>query len=986
MQSKRAVFGLAPDPVNTLKDRARPNRRVTADELRAILTSGIYPPIYDELPGLARRAYCDGDTAAIERLRAAKLLLPYFISGGFCPVHHNDETLEYNGRKQIDIDFKFKGGDIEALALLERIKTLRIPGVIIATLSPSTYGVKMLLATNNEDITRHAAALKFAVSFLSEVLEVEKKYFDTLGASQPVYLPYERTPGTLVYNSDPGVFQIPTEALQLPTGEQTGDVPAVTYGSDTISAAAEYLATNRIEVATCYAEYLRIMFAVHHAFNLDGETLALALLNNCPNFLQSATRANFSQRYRSIKHDKAKLVTGNSLVWLAQVNGWTIEQQAPQRKFKGKPGEYLTDVLTRYGVDLNDVFGKYIVSPTGSGKTNLAAILSGQPGRKIVLVVPTKALLKRICKRHEKEGAVPFFGGIQNRQLPDGVRFIVSTVQSFKALGTRVALQQFDVILDESHGLTADTSRGYKLADLRYFYNNAKQFARSLTFLTGTPLFNFHPDFAEIERWTITTPQQREKSVYIIDCGNIAATTAQYFRESVAAGRFPVVLLNDKYLKLAALTAALKGYNFAILNSSKKEDQVFETIAANAKIPDGIEGIITTVVLKEGNDINDQRRFDFIIVGQHHHSTIEQISARARTAADISVYILKGKDRKKSDRNFVPSMYARLAIERAQRFCDEHNAQTSTDDTTALYHELSARLAIQTAAVHEDNGRLDVCYFAINNEVYTAETFAEYANDQLQIKALEQYGFTYLESVTNTANDQHSDELAAKIAQAKEATKEQRKEAYTANLETLKSAVNPATIIRDAENKTVVPAAFKHVATLVKNFRLNHRDAIDILTGGDGGGRAFKLLVNQLRIETLRTNGDYMKSGRLFSLILLKLKKELRPGTKYTAAEIRDKMTAALALDKSIDLHFLQPDKDDSDAIGKANRKSVDLLRMFYRVTNAGKTAAIPGDPCPRKSVFILETHGYFHGQKNPTISDPATAEKTLLAALAAGY
>lgn len=97
-------------------------------------------------------------------------------------------------------------------------------------------------------------------------------------------------------------------------------------------------------------------------------------------------------------------------------------------------------------------------------------------------------------------------------------------------------------------------------------------------------------------------------------------------------------------------------------------------------------------------------------------------------------------------------------------------------------------------------------------------------------------------------------------------------------------------------------------------------------------------------------------------------------------------MTAALALDKSIDLHFLQPDKDDSDAIGKANRKSVDLLRMFYRVTNAGKTAAIPGDPCPRKSVFVLETHGYFHGQKNPTISDPATTEKTLLAALAAGY
>ena len=985
MQKNTLFFGLAPDPVNTPPNRARPNRKVTAADLRAILTCGQYPKIYDELPGLARLAYCDGDAAAIERLRALKMQLPYFISGGFCPVHHSDATLLYYAILQLDIDLKFKGGDIEALALLERIRQLQLPGVIIATLSPSTYGVKLLLKTNNKDIEKHTAALKFAVSFLSEVLDIEKKYFDMLGASQPVYLPYERTPGTLFYSSDPGVFQIPADALQTTTDDRTGDGPAVTYGSDTISAAAEYLITHRIEVATCYAEYLRIMFAVHHAFNLDGERLALNLLDNCPNFLQSATRSDFHKRYRSITHDKAKLITGNTLVRLAQANGWTMEHTAPQRRFEGRPGEYLTDILGRYNLDLNDVFGKYIVSPTGSGKTNLAAKLSGLPGRKVVLIVPTKALLKRICKRHEKDGATPFFGGKQNRQLPDGVRFIVSTVQSFKALGTRIELQQFDVILDECHGLTADTSRGFKLSDLRFFYNNAKQYARSVTCLTGTPLYNFHPDFVEVERWTITAPQRREKSVYILNCENIAATTANLFRDVVANGRVPIVLLNDKYLKLKALETALKGYNIAVLNSDKKQDQVFEAIAADAKIPDGIEGIITTVVLKEGNDINDQRGFDFIIVGQHHSTTIEQISARARTAADISVYILKGKDRKKSDRKFNPSQYAHLAIERAQRFCNEHNeynAQAPTDDTTALFHEIRARLEIQNAAVHEIDGRLEVCYFSINNEVYTADTYAQYANDQLQIKALEQYGFIYRDSISNTANDQHSGEQAAKIAQAKEATKEQRKEAYTTALETLKNSINPATVIRDAENKNVVPAAFKHVAALVKNFRLNHREAIDLLTGSDGGGRAFKLLFNQLSIESLRTNSNYMKSGRLFSLTILQLKKDLRPGIKYTAAQIREKLTAALALDKSIDLHFLQPESTDSEAIEKANRKAVDLLRMFYRVLPAGKNAAIPGDPCPRKSVFIIETFKHFRGHDHTTISDPATTEKTLLATI----
>jgi len=55
---------------------------------------------------------------------------------------------------------------------------------------------------------------------------------------------------------------------------------------------------------------------------------------------------------------------------------------------------------------------------------------------------------------------------------------------------------------------------------------------------------------------------------------------------------------------------------------------------------------------------------------------------------------------------------------------------------------------------------------------------------------------------------------------------------------------------------------------------------------------------------------------------------------------------------------------------------------MFYRVLPAGKNAAIPGDPCPRKSVFIIETFKHFRGHDHTTISDPATTEKTLLATI----
>ena len=115
--------------------------------------------------------------------------------------------------------------------------------------------------------------------------------------------------------------------------------------------------------------------------------------------------------------------------------------------------------------------------------------------------------------------------------------------------------------------MTSDTSRPYKLNVLRQFYDLAKT-ANSLTWLTGTALYNFHPDFDQVERLVVSAPQRIPKRAEFWDVENILATVCVGVRQSVARGRFPVVLLNDKRLRLAELRTALKDIPLAVLNLS----------------------------------------------------------------------------------------------------------------------------------------------------------------------------------------------------------------------------------------------------------------------------------------------------------------------------------------------------------------------------------------------------------------------------------
>lgn len=978
--SNNLFFALSTARVNALEHERRPSIRITFDDLREYIQGKkiTIPAEYNELPDLARRAYCDSDKDAADDLSNKKKALPYVLFSGFCPIHHDNATLEYNGALQVDFDFKTADGQRLTLDVLQRIRELRPAGVLLAVPSPSTFGVKILLQTDNQDKDRHREALDAAVAYLAELLDLDPKHADGLGASQPCYIPFERTPGQAYFNPDADV--LPITFSERNTDDQV-ERSAVVYSDDLVAAAAQYLTDQKIDVATCYDEYFQICCACKNAFgDQSGKQIAWHILENSAAFSVSDYRKKFGAHWRSIKRSGGRIVTGATLVHLAGKNGFCGLSERPGRTFDAKPGEYLTDVLDRHQIDLDDVCGKYIVSPTGSGKTTFVAeYLRRGSDRRVVLVVPTLALVNRICKRHQADGAVRFVG--RSRNITPDDRFVVTTPNSFPALATRVNLRLFDVFLDEAHGLTSDTSRTFKLDVLRKFYSTAKLLAKSGTYLTGTALYNSHPEFEQVERWTIRADRKIEKTAYLYQAEQVLAAAVAGIRQSIERGRFPVLLLNDKYLKLAEVETTLQDLKLAVLNSEKKEDALFKQITSSGIIPDDVQAIVTTTVFKEGNDLDDKRGFDFFVVGQHHSSTIEQLSARARTASDVSVYVIKGKDRKTHDRTFNPYRYAKKVEQNAQRFCDEQNNQDGSDDTAALFFERQIRQAIQYAPVHQDDdGKLQVCYFAVNNEVYQAETQVEYANDTYLARNLRRYGFDIVgENRQAVIQVTHDATAVQEIKQAKKVCKAEREAAHQAALDTLQAAISPAVVIQHAERDRTAPKAYKWLKRLVDKYGVEVRQGIELLREVDTG-KKFTLLENRIRIHLMRTNQTYLDSGRIWSIILRKVAEDLRPGKQaYTAEDLREKLVQTLALDKSIDLRFLEPEPDDQDAIVKANRRAIAILRMFFDVQEVGR---LTRRTCPRKRVFslnkITQFHGHVFGPKrtSSTSYDETTAKR----------
>ena len=383
-----------------------------------------------------------------------------------------------------DRDYKKPGGDVRVRIIMQVVRELMENGtlyyVVACFLSPSGYGLKLLVRTDNEDPKNHVAVAKAIFADLNKKLAdylPEGGKFDSLGASQPCYVPYD--PDAFFYPSVRPFHYVapevaPTDAA-APTAAPQQRKPAAanqqahsgtSADADELQAAYNFLLDNRVVLADCRNGYRTVIGVCMSAFGWSaGKDAAWSLLNNCPAFLAGdcSTRLHFEK----VTADRQPGVLPPE--WLfkqARAHGWRperrIEKTSPQATtqapLQAQQGEKFADFLTRRGEPLQ---GKRWVVPTGSGKT-YAVAASARAGNKTVLAVPVRSTARNISEQY---GAVLFDG--EHRDVPPDAGFFVVTYASVEVLAGRLsAVGEWHLVVDEVHNVTTSASPGFMYRDI----------------------------------------------------------------------------------------------------------------------------------------------------------------------------------------------------------------------------------------------------------------------------------------------------------------------------------------------------------------------------------------------------------------------------------------------------------------------------------------------------------------------------------------
>ncbi len=910
------LFALSSDKVNVPLHKAQANNSIDLKEIETLMRSNP-PEQFFKLRETAKiyfeqRSYDEGLKSVI---RAYKEQLPYFLASGFCPVHHNDHSLEYNGCLQIDIDFKHSEGNTKALTLKDRIKAMALPFIAMCAISPSGYGVKMLVATTNTDKQKHGEALRDLIAILSNILDIPQDNFDSLGASQPCYVPFDKD---AFFNHDVKAYEwTPKTTLQR------NDVPDNT---ELVHQAVTYLIDNKINVATSYSEYLSITAACINAFgHTEGSMFAYDLLSHSPQFLDSNFSKNFANHTR-FHRNNGNMATAGTLVYLAKENGWKPSFSLPKAKrqtiLRGQEGDKFTTILKENRVELTpeQFCNKNWIVPTGTGKTFAVAMFA--KNNKTVIVCPTLALVENVCKEY---GATKFTG--DHRQLIGDETFIATTYSSYAALLNRLPHKEFHVFIDEAHNFTSSTHKAFLLDELTTVLNQSTEFYASVTLLTGTDLYSFHPTIAAMPKIIVKVPRPK-KRFEVINYKNGITTIVEAVTKSISQGRFPIVLFNDTGAKLAALQALLSHLDIAFFNSNEKDNEDFIKTVKDGIIPDTIKGIVTTTVLKEGNNIYNNYQYDIISVGQHHSSTIEQLANRPRNPKEVKVYLLKGEGRERTEETFDTAKEGGQLIWRTQKACNELNSN-DIGDAFALEMELYGRNAIQRLFLNPNTqGGYSLDYLQISNEIFNRETTAEYRNDNYQIANLEKYGFEY--ETTRHFTSEMSQEDKETAQQANKIRKDKEAIDYQKELDIIQQRFDALHYCqKQAQNRTATKGQKRAAMRIAQLQNLSYTTSQAVaLVNNIGSDTNFKMLKNRLIIQSLRNNEDYMNSNRLFPILMQKFYTTFDTTETYTKEAIREKVVECLSLDKSIFLKpFLAHDEND-----KRIDQCLKTLRLFVDV------------------------------------------------------
>lgn len=619
----------------------------------------------------------------------------------------------------------------------------------------------------------------------------------------------------------------------------------------------------------------------------------------------------------------------------------------PITRIEAKQGEYLSDILLKESATFTGDFfnNTQVIAPTGTGK---GVMISKIRGKKIV-VCPTNAL----CNNFKKHGAIVHTGvNFSNRDEVLEADFIATTNANLPNLLTIIDPQNYHCAIDESHNFTASASKKFMLKDLKRTLRLSNSFANR-SFWTGTELYNFSSEFEGMKKIVVSIPKPN-KQAHIVECKSVIQTTINKAIESVKNGHFPIILLNNKKELLKQAIEGLKGYDFEVLNSNEKETAFFKELTEKGNIQGNVKGIITTSVIKEGNDIYNELDFDFIVCNTHesifHSIEVEQLVNRARKPLSTNVFILKSKTRKKILDTFDPNECKKHIESHTITRCNELN----NCPPQYLSFEKNAQFGNDYAFVeNERTGKFELCELLLSYKVFEAERRFELSNEAYQRTQLEKYGFVFGDTIGDDAAE--SDELKEVFATERETRKEQKHNDFEATKQDIERQI-------ESENDVVLPNI--DTASEGKIFAVKCFERLTEI--GVQPNKVFKLvekedvandahlskLVKSVSLFQLSQNDDYMSRNSLTAIQIKLVKDSIKVGEKYSTGQLRGFMRRALNLEKGFNTRMF--DKNTT------SQQVLDFTRLFFNISKQYNTGLYVVKGGTNYREYIIETENKF--------------------------
>lgn len=591
----------------------------------------------------------------------------------------------------------------------------------------------------------------------------------------------------------------------------------------------------------------------------------------------------------------------------------------------------LSKLLQKRGVDISN---KYLIAPTGSGKNWTVAKTEG----KKTVACPQTVLVRNIGKEYN---AAQYRGNQKDFDNLPTADQIVTTYNSLPNIPQQihsglkiVNIPRSDrhLFVDEAHNFSTATSRGFRHGAMNNVFNLIDDF-RAVTLMTGTPVYNRVDKINKLDK-VILKVSKTTKTFNYIESDDTLNAAANAAKKAISCAKFPIILMDEKSMdrRLGTLQALIDNPNVKALNSDTKEEFIFKEFLEKGTIPATIKGLITTTVLKEGNNIYNRFDYIFIIIGNFHHSDIEQLTNRPRHPENVHITFIKSDKREKSDQGFIPAVYGYHLEQQANKIIDELNTPSQCDEQSLLMEFQSANY-IQSYPIKKVGDKYELDELNLNHHVIRAQTTAENRNDRLMIKALAKYNIIYVEHQVD--EDKRSSNADSRTSVSRAAAKLKKLEKYQAELASLKDMTSIVDYCSDGLKyaKRLPPERRKIYQRVVKlsQHTDNPTTILNLLQAKDKDGNdkvlsdaKFNELLARINIYQLRNNDKYMNENRKFGILIRSFQDAFKIGDVLDSKTIKERVKDCLGLVGNFNL---TPYDEDS-----RNDKALKVIRMFFDV------------------------------------------------------